>query len=243
METKKTYKADLENKRPLWFLLGLVFVLAVFYAALDYSSGGYSDDLADSDDLLENLDLLASLKRHEVTVAPIPPASPAPSKALRPSENSAVVQLEDIVAKANTGKTDGQGDEAGLSNEETAPLPAKEEAKEKTVTPTDRQPELRIVRQIPEYPGGMSALVKWLTDNLRYPAKARQQKIEGRVVVSFIIGTDGSISDMKVATSAGPLLDGEALRLLQRMPKWKPGIEDGKPCRTLFAIPIVFKLQ
>lgn len=82
--------------------------------------------------------------------------------------------------------------------------------------------------------------MKWLTRNLRYPPLARQQKIEGKVVVSFIINTDGSIASPKVQKSANPMLDAEALRVIKMMPKWKPGIMNGKPCRTMFAIPVNF---
>ena len=71
---------------------------------------------------------------------------------------------------------------------------------------------------------------------------AQRQHIEGKVVVSFIINKDGSISGVKVEHSVDPLLDQEALRVVKMMPKWKPGVEKNKPCRTLFVIPINFKL-
>ena len=70
----------------------------------------------------------------------------------------------------------------------------------------------------------------------------QKQKIEGRVLVTFIINRDGSIANIKVVKSVHPLLDNEARRVVKLMPHWKPGIEDGKPCRTMFAIPIEFKL-
>jgi protein TonB len=84
--------------------------------------------------------------------------------------------------------------------------------------------------------------MKWLTRNLKYPASAQQQKIEGRVVVSFIINKDGTTSDIKVTKSATPVLDREALRVIRMMPKWKAGEDHGKPCRTMMAIPVVFAL-
>jgi protein TonB len=84
--------------------------------------------------------------------------------------------------------------------------------------------------------------MKWLTRNLRYPPMAQRQRIEGKVVVSFIVNKDGSIANVKLEKSADPDLDREALRVIRMMPKWKPGIENNKPCRTMFAIPVVFKL-
>ena len=101
---------------------------------------------------------------------------------------------------------------------------------------------VRTVEQLPEFPGGMVAFMKWLTRNLHYPVQAQQQRIEGRVVVSFIVNKDGSIASPKVVKSAAPLLDSEALRVIRMMPRWKPGILDEKPCRTMFAIPINFKI-
>ena len=106
----------------------------------------------------------------------------------------------------------------------------------------DNPLNFRIVEQLPEFPGGMSAFVKWLTDNLRYPPVAQRQKIQGRVVISFVINRDGSICDLKVAHSVNPILDNEALRVARMMPRWKPGIDKNRPCRTLFAIPVEFKL-
>ena len=95
---------------------------------------------------------------------------------------------------------------------------------------------------LPEFPGGMVEFMKWLTKNLRYPTYAHQQRIEGKVVVSFIVNTDGSIAEVKLARSVDPLLDREALRVIRMMPKWKPGIQNNRPCRTMFAVPVVFKL-
>lgn len=101
---------------------------------------------------------------------------------------------------------------------------------------------LQTVEQIPEFPGGIVQFMKWITHNLHYPPQAQQQKIQGKVVVSFIINKDGSISSPTIVQSVDPLLDREAMRVIKMMPRWKPGIEDGKPCRTMFAIPINFVL-
>lgn len=84
--------------------------------------------------------------------------------------------------------------------------------------------------------------MKWLTRNLRYPPQAQQQKIQGKVVVSFIVNKDGSISAPTIVKSVDPMLDNEAMRVVKMMPRWKPGLEKGKPCRTMFAIPINFVL-
>lgn len=84
--------------------------------------------------------------------------------------------------------------------------------------------------------------MQWLTKNLKYPSAAQQNKIQGMVVVSFIVNKDGSVADVKLSTSADPLLDKEALRVMRMMPKWKPGMDHDKVCRTMIAVPVVFKL-
>ena len=99
-----------------------------------------------------------------------------------------------------------------------------------------------IVEEHPEFPGGMSALATYIKENLRYPEEAKQKGIKGRVVLSFVIGSDGSISDVKVMRSVHPLLDAEAVRLVESMPKWIPGKQMGKVIRTRYNLPVLFRL-
>ena len=140
--------------------------------------------------------------------------------------------IADISKKRIVGDEEGNGeknDKAEKADDNT-PAPV-------AVDMGDNPLNFRIVGQLPEFPGGMSAFVKWLTDNLRYPPVAQRQKIQGRVVISFVINRDGSICDLKVAHSVNPNLDNEALRVARMMPRWKPGIDKNRPCRTLFASP------
>ena len=99
------------------------------------------------------------------------------------------------------------------------------------------------VDMVPEYPGGMKECFRFLAMNLRYPVKAIENHIEGNVAVRFVVEKDGSLSGMHVLQGADPYLDAEALRVIGSMPKWNPGRVDGKPVRTRFVLPIVFKLQ
>ena len=104
------------------------------------------------------------------------------------------------------------------------------------------KPVLRVVEQLPSFPGGMMEYMKWLSRNLKYPPNARQAKIQGTVMASFVVNSDGTTADVKVVKSAEASLDREALRVLRMMPRWEPGVSEGKPCRTLVHIPVVFKL-
>ena len=131
-----------------------------------------------------------------------------------------------------------EGEEATLQQNET-PTTAIEQPVPEPIANDDK---LRVVQQMPEYPGGIVEFMKWLQRTLRYPPTAQEQGIQGSVMVSFIVNADGTITDQKVVRGVNEDLDAEALRVISHMPKWKPGLDKGKPCRTLFAIPIVFKL-
>ena len=100
----------------------------------------------------------------------------------------------------------------------------------------------RIVEDLPQFPGGAVAMMKWLTANLKYPPSAQKRKIQGKVMVQFIVAADGTMTDLKIVKPLEKSLDNEALRVMRIMPKWKPGVQNGKPCRTMVCIPIVFKL-
>lgn len=94
-----------------------------------------------------------------------------------------------------------------------------------------------------EFPGGLSALMKWLSLNVEYPEIAKKNKIEGKVIIQFIVEKDGSIGDAKILNSVDPYLDAEAIRVIKLLPNWKPGSNNGIPVRSYFNLPISFKLN
>lgn len=100
-----------------------------------------------------------------------------------------------------------------------------------------------IVEQMPEYPGGMSELMKYVARNIKYPADALREKKQGRVIVQFIVGKDGYTSDFKVMKSVSPSIDAEAIRVLANMPKWTPGMQRGKTVAVKYTVPVTFKLN
>lgn len=101
----------------------------------------------------------------------------------------------------------------------------------------------QVVETMPEFPGGLQECMKWLQMNLKYPAKAAENGVQGRVIVQFVVNTDGSIVDPKVISSVDPYLDKEAIRVVKAMPKWKPGTQRGKPVRVKYTMPLQFRLQ
>lgn len=232
MEKRKTDKADIEKYRPLGFILGTLAALSVLLAALEYTTTQDDyDDIADiTDEMVQELEL-----------------APAPDM----PEMITAAQQPHITAAADIKAVDIETDNAAEQEATADDIPDTEV--------TDKDPEvpqaitqtqaahpdsvvLTTVEKLPEYPGGIVEFMKWLTANLRYPEQARKNRIEGKVVVSFIVNKDGTIASPKIQQSADPLLDKEALRVIRMMPKWKPGMMDAKPCRTMFAIPVAFKM-
>lgn len=98
------------------------------------------------------------------------------------------------------------------------------------------------VEKMPEFVGGYNVLRYYLATNLKYPCEALMNKIEGRVVMQFIVEKDGSITNVRVARKLSPELDKEALRILKKMPNWNPGMKDGEPVRVKYTMPILFRL-
>ena len=114
---------------------------------------------------------------------------------------------------------------------------------QKTVVSQKNQKVYDMVEQMPEYPGGIPAMLEFLMTNLKYPKDAEKQQVEGKVIVMFVVETDGSVSDVKVAKKVFPSLDAEAIRMVQAMPKWTPGKDKGKVVRVHYALPISFQLK
>lgn len=92
------------------------------------------------------------------------------------------------------------------------------------------------------FPGGIGELMKYLQQNIKYPKECREKGIQGRVIVQFVVNTDGSIVDLNVIKPINPELDKEVIRVVSEMPKWIPGRQRGKPVRVRFTLPVTFKL-
>ena len=102
----------------------------------------------------------------------------------------------------------------------------------------------QVVEQIPEFKGGMDALMKYLSSNINYPQEAKDKNIQGKALIRFVVEKDGSITDVEVARSSGnDLLDQESMRVVKSMPKWNPGKQSGRAVRTRFVLPVMFRLQ
>lgn len=121
--------------------------------------------------------------------------------------------------------------------------PVSPEAKEAPADSTAKEEVFMVAEQMPEFPGGMKEMLKFLQENVKYPENAMKNNVQGRVIVQFVIEKDGTPTEFKVLRSVDPDLDAEALRVLQTMPKWKPGMQRGEVVRVKFTVPVSFKLQ
>ena len=136
---------------------------------------------------------------------------------------------------------EGEGDD-----DETLLNELQNEEDDKALAALDVYPtnplNFHVVEDLPQYPGGAVEFMKWLTRTLRYPSQAMANKTQGKVVAVFYVEKDGRITGISITKSLSPECDREALRVLNKMPNWEPGIQNDQPCRTKVSIPIVFKL-
>ena len=234
MEQKKTPQADIDQQRTTGFLLGLILVLALCYVALEWNSVPATDnfDAIDLTDLMHESELVPM--SNEETVTQLQERSQ--------TEKGEQLNIVDDAVELEPAEEplEGEGDDdqtllADLQPEDEKPLASMD------VDPANPL-NFHIVEDLPQYPGGAVEFMKWLTRTLQYPKKARELKRQGKVVAVFYVEKDGSITGISVTQSLSPECDREALRVLRKMPKWEPGIQNDQPCRTKVCIPIVFKL-
>jgi len=195
-------------------------------------------DLSDQslDELVQDIELHPATDDKEmVNTMAVQPPQKTFSERIKAVDQPLKQQIEKLSASTTSPLLVGDGEAEALNAKLSAALPPIPAASEQPLN-------FRIVQQMPEFPGGGSAFIQWLTRQLRYPPLAQSQRIQGRVVVSFIVNKDGSIADVKLEKSVNALLDREALRVIRMMPRWKPGVHNNQPCRTMVAVPVVFKI-
>lgn len=123
-------------------------------------------------------------------------------------------------------------------------LKAKEVIAQEPVKPKEEENKVfDVVEQMPSYPGGMGALMQYLGSHIKYPPIAEENGIQGRVICTFVVEKDGSVTDVRVAKSVDPSLDKEAVRVVSAMPRWIPGKQNGSAVRVKYTLPVTFRLQ
>lgn len=228
MEIKKAPVADLEGKKTTWLLVGYIFVLAIMFVAFEWTRR----DKIDNSEIIE-----APAVMFEEEIIPITmqekPVAPMPAEAKTITEVIEIVEDDAEIEETIIASTDDMGEVVEIKDIENV-----------VVAEPEKEEEIfQVVENMPEFPGGMAELMKYLQKNIKYPTISQENGVQGRVIVQFVVNRDGSIVDPVVLKSVDPYLDKEALRVVKAMPKWKPGEQRGKPVRVKFTLPVQFRLQ
>ncbi len=228
MELKKSPKADLENKRSTFVQIGLVISLGLCLLAFEWTSKVEKAASLGTVATQEVEDEIIPITRQEEVKPPPPPPPPKVVEVLNIVDNEADIDEElDI--------QDTEADDKTVID--VAPIIRQEEEK------AEESQVFFIVEDMPEFPGGELALRKFIANAIKYPVIAQENGIQGKVYVNFVVDKDGSITAAKIARGVDPSLDKEALRVVNSLPKWKPGMQRGKPVKVSYTVPISFVLQ
>ncbi len=227
MEIKKTPKANLENKKTMAILIGLVLALGIMFIAFEWSKNEikvYDDAI--QGEFVEDEEMIEVTFRNETPPPPPPP--------IQEAVLSDIIDIRDDKEDIQTKDFDSEDDK----NKQVviqAPIAA----------PVEDPEENRIhvvVERMPEFPGGEAAMNQFISRNIRYPVIAQENGIQGRVVVQFVVNTDGKIVDVEVVRGVEESLDKEAVRVVKAMPPWNPGRQGGKNVRVKYTLPIRFRI-
>lgn len=227
MEIKKSKKADLENKRGLFFQLGLLITLGIVFVAFEWSTTdvkvgeGYEVE----EEIVE--EEVPPITRQDELTPPPPPPPPQASDILEIVDDD--VELEDELEIEDTDMD--QDMDVDFSNlldteeESDAPIP------------------FFILEDKPEFPGGDKEMFKFIYSNIRYPVICQENGVDGMVSLSFVINEKGDVTNIKVLGGPDANLEREAVRVVEKMPQWTPGKQRGRPVKVTYNLPVRFKLQ
>ncbi|MGY8979614.1 MAG: energy transducer TonB [Flavobacteriales bacterium] len=217
MQPKKNPKISLENKKSLFFQIGLAVTLLLVLIAFEWKSYEKNDYNLGSLNLDDMEEEIIPITRQEVKPPPPPPPPP---------------EVIEIVE-----------DEVEIENELEIEDTETDEDEIIEIEEEDDEEFFMVVENMPEFPGGDLGLMKFIQKNVKYPAIAKEYNITGKVYVSFIVDKGGSVTNVKIVRGVDKNLDAEALRVVSALPKYKPGKQRGKPVRVMFTIPINFTLN
>lgn len=210
----------------LFFAMGLIVAMSMLLVAFEWSSNRPAVKIFDSDiTIVEELDIDLT------TRTPEPPKPPIePPRAVAPDE---IVAVDDPVEHPEILSTEDTPEPPQLA---AAPIPLPRVVEEPVETIFD------FAEISPSYVGGQAALMKFLSENMRYPQIDIETGTQGRVICIFVVEKDGSITDIRVVRGLSPSIDKEAIRVVSEMPAWKPGFQNGKTVRVKFTLPIQFRI-
>ena len=226
MELKKNPKVDLRRYSGLFLEIGFVVALCAVLGAFSYTvheknTAGFGE----LEDIVPEEEIIPITRQQEITPPP-PPEVPKIAEVINIVEDD--VEIDDELDIADV--------EADQETEvEIVAMQEEEEEEEEQI--------FMIVEHMPEFPGGDLALRKHIAENVKYPEIAKENGLSGKVFVQFVINQRGEVENVKIARGVDPALDKEAIRVVQGLPKWKPGSQRGKPVKVSYTVPINFQLN
>lgn len=232
MEVKKSPKVDLENKKSLFLQIGFILSLSIVLIAFEWTSSSSSRREMQTIDEGAVEEDITPITRNEEKPAP-PPSLAKVLDVLNIVEDNAKIDEELIIQDS---ESDQNTQVEVTNNVVTSPSKIEEEEIEEA-------PVFFIVEEMPEFPGGPTEITKFITHNIKYPIIAQENGVQGRVYVTFVVNGKGEVENVKIARGVDPSLDREAVRVVETMPKWKPGKQRNKPVKVSFTIPVNFVLQ
>ncbi len=217
---------DLERKKGIFFEIGLVLALGILLYAFEWKTETKKTQDMQGSETEQVEEEIIPVTTQNTPPPPPPPPAPKLTDLINIVDNDQDIddelEIEDAEdATENTVVDVTQFEDFGEEDTGEAQI-------------------FQVVETMPSFKGNMN---KWLKDNVKYPVLAQENGISGRVFVAFVVETDGSITDVKVARSVDPSLDKEAVRVVKSMPKWNPGKQRNKPVRVAFTVPINFTLS
>lgn len=228
MEQKKTPKADLENKRNTFLLLGLVISLGLILVAFEWSTKPSETFSLGDLEMQEVEEEIIPITRAEEVKPPPPPPPPKVIEVLN-------IVDDDVIIEDELEIEDSEADETTMID--IAPIV---QADEEIV---EEEEIFLVVEEMPEFPGGNRALYSFINNTVRYPVIAQENGVQGKVYLRFVVDVDGTAKEAQVLRGVDPSLDTEALRVIGKLPDFKPGKQRGRPVKVYYQAVINFRLQ
>ena len=230
MKAKKNPNVSLEQRKGSYFAVGLLFTLAAIFCMFEYRS--YDEQIIES---LKGVKI-NMIEEEVIPVSQItPPPPPPPPQATSQIEIVADEVIIEDELEIDDMEVDVDTEIDYVIADFSADAPEEEEVIEEEI--------FTIVEKMPEFPGGIEALFSYLGNTLKYPAMAKDAKIQGKVYVTFVVDRDGSIANVKVLRGIGGGCDEEAIKVVKGMPRWEPGRQRNKAVRVQYNLPINFILK
>ena len=229
LEVKKSAHVNLEQHKTTWLLIGYILVFGVLFVAFEWTATEkkHTGEIVSAGILLEE-EIMVPITMPEKKVVPPPPQAKQITEILEIVDDEAEIEESELASVEETGEV---VEIADVGNVVVEDIP-------------EEEPILQIVEQMPEFPGGMAALMRYLKENINYPRISRENNSQGKSFINFVVNSDGSIQDVEVLKSSSDVyLDKEALRVVGGMPKWNPGKQAGKAVRVRFTLPVTFRLK